>query len=137
MNTKLYKKVHTQAIEMLKAADSEDDANFQRLYEELKELCEEHEDTEKNHPVQWETLADFTEDEALALDIYTKALDYAQAIEARDYMASICYAMALIYKENDAEQALKSAKQAATHAENIEDKELQREIRALVKSLYQ
>ena len=31
---------------MLKAADSENDANFQRLYEELKALCEEHENTE-------------------------------------------------------------------------------------------
>ena len=41
MNTKLYKKVHSLATEMLLAADEEDDQRFIDHYQELKTLCEE------------------------------------------------------------------------------------------------
>lgn len=54
MNTKIYKKVHTLAIELLKADDKEDEQAFTRLYQELKALCYDNEGNEtKNHPVQW------------------------------------------------------------------------------------
>jgi hypothetical protein len=141
MNTKLYKKVHTQAIEMLQAVDAEDDTAFDRLYDELKVLCEEHEGGDKNHPVQWEALADFTEDVVPAMVYYNKALNCAQAIEAHDYIASIAYSVAVLLKddeslqdENNREQALAMAKLANKSAANTEDRELQREIKALLKT---
>lgn len=135
MNTKLYKKVHSLATEMLLAADEEDDERFISYYQELKTLCGEYEDKAENHPVQWETLADFTEDVTEAMTIYQKALTYAQSINANDYIASISYAMALLFKEqNETEQAVNSALQAENHAAKTEDQQLQREIKQLLKN---
>ena len=136
MNTKLYKRVHTLATEMLKAADEDDSQQFNDFYAELKTLCEDNEASDKNHPVQWETLADFTEDVEAALPIYEKALGYAEAIKARDYKASIHYAVAILYRElGDVESALDRAKQADICAAKTEDQELQREIKGLLKAL--
>ncbi len=136
MSTKLYKKVHSLATEMLLAADEEDDQRFNTHYEELKTLCGEYEDKAENHPVQWETLADFTEDLTEAMAIYEKALSFAQSINANDYIASISYAMALLFKEQDEkEHAVNSALQAGKYAAKTEDQQLQREIKQLLKSL--
>ncbi|WP_145999137.1 tetratricopeptide repeat protein [Oceanicoccus sp. KOV_DT_Chl] len=138
MNTKLYKRVHTLAIELLKAAEDENDQVFEKYYEELKVLCVDNERDEiMNHPVQWETLADFTEDSAEALALYQKALGFAEAIDAKDYMASISYAMAIILQETgSAEQALVLARQAHNMASGGEDEELRKEIKALLKTMH-
>lgn len=137
MNTQLYKQVHTLATALLAAAENEDDTTFNQLYQQLQALCDEHEgDEHKNHPVQWETLADFTEDSTAALLIYQKALAYAVVIKAKDYAASINYAMALLLRdEGDSEQALHLAEQASDYAVKIEDEELRREINTLLSSL--
>lgn len=141
MNTKLYKQVYELAGELLTAAQSDDDTQFDRLYEQLKTLCSDNEaDDHKNHPVQWETLADFTQDNVEALALYDKALHYAQAIDAKDYMASICYAMAILFVEDatldkEGGKALAAAKQARQYAEGIEDTELQQEIAELLTTL--
>ena len=56
MNTSIYKKVHLQAVELLKAAEAENDTKFMQLYEELKALCYEHEEDEaKNLGNVWKT----------------------------------------------------------------------------------
>ena len=95
MNTNLYKQVHRLAIELLKSADADNEAKFKASYAQLKQLCEENmSDDHKNHPVQWETLADFTEDLDEALAIYQQALDCAVLREAVDYQASISFSMA-------------------------------------------
>ena len=99
LSTKLYKKVHGLAEGLLKAAHKEDQLTFDALYGELRILCEEHENTEKNHPVQWETLADFAEESDDALVLYKKALGFAEAESAYDYIASINYAMAVLLKD--------------------------------------
>jgi len=137
MNTKIYKKVHTLAIELLKAAENDSADTFNTYYGELKALCEDNEqDDSKNHPVQWETLADFSEDMDLAITLYIKALAYADAIDATDYLASINFALATIYHDREQpELALQHALQGNTHAKNIVDKELQKEIKALLKSM--
>ena len=134
MNTKLYKKVHTLAIELLKAADEENDQRFEQFYAELKAICYDNEADEiMNHPVQWETLGDFTEDGEEALAFYQKALDYAQAIDAKDYAASTSYAMASILQEaGDNERALELAKLAHNMASEGPDAELRKEIKALL-----
>ena len=47
LSTKLYKRVHTLAEGLLKAAHKEDEETFNALYQELSVLCDEHENTEK------------------------------------------------------------------------------------------
>ena len=141
MNTKLYKQVHSLAGELLAAAEAGDDKQFHALYLQLRTLCQDNEaDERKNHPVQWETLADFTEDAADALRLYEKALGIAESRQARDYMASICYAMALLLFEEAApvgnlERARLVAQQASEYASRIEDDELKSDIAALIKQL--
>ena len=80
MNTKIYKRVLSLTDNLLAAAQQKNQSRFDGYYLELKQLCEEHETTDKDHPVQWETLADFTDDLALAVTIYKQALVKAQAI---------------------------------------------------------
>ena len=60
INTKIYKAVYELAEKLMKAAAKDDRATFEALYAELEAICTEHENTEKDHPEQWETLADFT-----------------------------------------------------------------------------
>ncbi|NRB38881.1 MAG: tetratricopeptide repeat protein [Pseudomonadales bacterium] len=137
MNTKLYKKVQTLAADLIDAAEQENDSAFEKFYAELKLLCEENEaDEHKNHPVQWETLADFTEDFDDALVIYEKALELSHVRKTRDYSASIQYAMALLLKDMDKKtEALERITLAQASANKIDDPELQREIIQLLKSL--
>jgi tetratricopeptide (TPR) repeat protein len=136
LSTKLYKRVHSLAEGLLKAAHKEDEVTFDALYQELNVLCDEHENTEKNHPVQWETLADFTDESDDALALYEKALGIAEAESAHDYIASINYAMAVLLKElGENEQALTAAKNANAQSGNISDEELKEEITNLIEAL--
>ncbi|MFT7371537.1 MAG: hypothetical protein ACI9T9_000213 [Oleiphilaceae bacterium] len=136
LSTKLYKKVHTLAEGLLKAAHKEDEATFEELYSELRVLCDEYENTEKNHPVQWETLADFAEESDDALVLYKKALGFAEAESACDYIASINYAMAVLLKETgEHDQALIAAENAHAQAGNVSDEELKEEIINLIETL--
>lgn len=136
LSTKLYKKVHTLAEDLLTAAHKGNEAAFEEMYQTLRRLCEEHETTEKNHPVQWETLADFTEDSDEALVLYQKALKIAEAESAHDYIASINFAMAVMLKElGNNEQALIRAENAHAQTGNISDEELKQEIINLIEAL--
>ena len=137
MNTKLYKKVQQLAADLLAAAEQNQQSRFYALYQELEALCEDNKDDEhKNHPVQWETLADFTEDYDQALLIYEKALVVSRHRKTRDYSASIQYAMAQLLKEQGKKsEALERITLAEASANKIADSELQREIQQLLKSL--
>ena len=137
MNTNLYKKVHRLAIELLKSADEENEASFKASYALLKQLCEENaDDDHKNHPVQWETLADFTDDLEEALVIYQQALDCAIRREAIDYQASISFAMAQLLNETERfDAAFDKAQSAKALCEQVNDSELLREVLALNKQL--
>lgn len=142
MNTKLYKQVFSLAGELLDAAENDQHELFEQLYGSLQQLCEQHEHEVNNHPVQWETLADFTEDGTQALSLYQKALSYAQALQATDYIASISYAMALLLRDdNELREQLEPglcldlAKQAQSYAVETDDSELQRETQQLLASL--
>ncbi|MGM8900669.1 tetratricopeptide repeat protein, partial [Psychrobacter sp. 1Y4] len=73
INTKIYKAIYTLAEELLEADRRGDQAKFDALYAELKAICTDNENTDKDHPEQWETLADLTEDLDEALVIYDKA----------------------------------------------------------------
>lgn len=137
MNTPLYRTVHLKAVELLKAAEADNDASFDELYGQLKKLCFDNEgNAELNHPVQWETLADFTEDQQPALDYYQRALALAEASGAKDYTASVAFSMASIYEQrNDNDQAWLMAQKAAQAATGSIDSELKADINKLLTAL--
>ena len=137
MNTNLYKQVHRLAIELLKFDDAGNDAKFTDSYKRLKQLCEDNaDDNHKNHPVQWETLADFTEDLNEALVIYQQALDCAIRREVVDYQASISFSMAQLLNETEQfDAAFEKAQSAKALCEKVNDSELLREVIALNKQL--
>lgn len=136
MNTKIYKQVHSLAKDILRASEYEDQASFNKGYSQLKQVCETHEGTPKDHPVQWETLADFTEDYELAITIYEKALVKAEAINSIDFCSSIGYSLATMKLElDDKEGAIASLEKAKITSGDIEDKNLKAEIHDLLTDL--
>lgn len=136
LNTRLYKSVHTLAEKLVEAADKEDRETFDALYAELKAICIENEGTEKDHPVQWETLADFTEEVEDAVDVYEKALAKAVDINEKDYMASIAYSIAtLLIELGQTDEAIKRLQDAKINANKSEDTELKADIEALLVTL--
>jgi len=136
MNTKIYKAVHSLAELLMEAVKRKDDKSFATLYTELKAICVDNENTEKDHPVQWETLADFTEDLEEAISVYAKALTKAVAINSKDYMSSIAFSMAQLHIElGQIDTAIKNLQDAKVSANKIEDKELKSEIHDLLESL--
>jgi hypothetical protein len=136
MNTKIYKSVHTLAEQLMKAASKEDREAFDSLYAELKAICVDNEDTDKDHPVQWETLADFTEELEDALAGYAKAMEKSVAINSKDYMSSIAFSMATLQIElGRTDAAVQNLQDAKISANKIEDKDLKIEIDTLLETL--
>lgn len=135
MNTKVYKAVHTLAKQLMQAVYEKNDKAFAKYYQNLDALCQEHDNSDKDHPVQWETLADFTDDFEQALMLYSKALTKAKAIDAKDYAASILYAKACLHIElEQTTQAITELEEAKVFANKIEDKQLKQEINTLLQS---
>lgn len=136
INTKIYKAIYKLAEDLLEADRKDDQQQFEALYAELKALCTDNENTDKDHPEQWETLADFTVDLDQALVIYQKALDKANKMNSKDHMASIAFSMAELQLElGQKQQAIESLKSAKVSANKIEDKEFKLEIDQLLNSL--
>ena len=133
INTKIYKSIYLLAEQLLEADSKNDQQAFDALYAQLKDLCIENEKSDKDHPEQWETLADFTEDLDAALVIYEKALGKATAINSKDHMASIAFSMAeLQYELGQKDAAIKSLQNAKISANKIEDREFKVEIDQLL-----
>ncbi|MEN6669073.1 tetratricopeptide repeat protein [Psychrobacter sp. B38] len=136
INTKIYKAIYTLAEDLLEADRKKDQAAFDALYAELKAICTDNENTDKDHPEQWETLADFTEDLDEALVIYDKALAKAIAINSKDHMSSIAFSMAVLQLEmGETAAAIKSLQNAKISANKIEDKEFKVEIDEMLAKL--
>ncbi|AVI63764.1 hypothetical protein P8S55_00565 [Halomonas sp. M1] len=136
INTKIYKAVYELAEKLMKAAAKDDRATFEALYAELQAICSEHENTDKDHPEQWETLADFTEELEDALALYEKALAKASAIDSKDHLSSIGFSMAMLQVElGQTDAAIKNLQEAKESARRIEDNELKAEIDELLETL--
>lgn len=136
MNTKIYKSVHDLAEKLMDAAQKDDSKTFELLYAQLKQICIDNENTPKDHPVQWETLADFTEELEDALVVYEKALKKSVAINSKDHMSSIGFAMASLQIQlGQTEAARKNLQDAKASANKISDLELKQEIADLLESL--
>jgi hypothetical protein len=136
MNTKIYKAVHDLAQALMRAASKEDRVKFDELYVQLQQICVDNDNTDKDHPVQWETLADFTEELEDALVLYAKALEKSVAINSKDHLSSIAFSMATLQLElGQTEAAIKNLQDAKISANKIEDKEFKVEINELLESL--
>ena len=136
MNTKIYKQVHGLAESLMKAVQKKNQTTFDHCYQEIKQLCEDNENTDKDHPVQWETLADFTDDYALAITIYDKALVKAEAINSKDFRSSISFAIASLKVElGDKMGAIEHLEKAKISANKISDTDLKAEINDLLSKL--
>ena len=136
INTKIYKSIYVLAEKLLEADSKNDQKTFDMLYAQLKDLCNENEKSDKDHPEQWETLADFTEDLDEALVIYDKALAKATAINSKDHLSSIAFSMAVLQLETgNKEAAIQSLQNAKITANKIEDKEFKVEIDELLTKL--
>ncbi|WP_111977182.1 tetratricopeptide repeat protein [Algibacillus agarilyticus] len=136
INTKIYKSVYSLSEQLMAAANKEDRVAFDALYAELNAVCVDNENSDKDHPEQWETLADFTEELADAIVIYNKALVKATAINSKDHMSSIGYSMATLQIElGQTEAAIQSLEAAKISSNKIADKELKAEIHDLLTSL--
>ena len=136
INTKIYKSVYTLAEKLLEADRKGHQEAFNWLYDELKAICTDNENTDKDHPEQWETLADFTAELEEALVIYDKALEKAKAINSKDHLSSIAFSMAVIQVElGQKEAAITSLQNAKITANKIEDKEFKVEIDELLSKL--
>ena len=136
INTKIYKSIYVLAEKLLEADSKNDQKTFDALYAQLKDLCIENEKSDKDHPEQWETLADFTEDLDEALVIYQKALDKAAAINSKDHLSSIAFSMAELQIElGQTDAAIKNLENAKISANKIEDREFKVEINELLEKL--
>ena len=136
MNTKIYQHVHALAKDLMQASVRKNQANFDEYYRELQQICDDNEDSDKDHPVQWETLADFTDDLALAITIYEKALVKAQAINSKDFLSSIAFAIASLQVElGDKKSAIAHLENAKINSNKIADKDLKAEISELLEEL--
>jgi hypothetical protein len=136
MNTKIYKEVHGLAEKLMAAAEKEDRVTFEALYAKLERICTSNEDTDKDHPVQWEALADFTEELDDAIKVYKKALLKAEEINSKDYISSIAFSLATLQIElEDTESAVDNLNKAKISSNKIEDKELKAEIHDLLTEL--
>ncbi|MBE0406122.1 tetratricopeptide repeat protein [Psychrobacter sp. AOP22-C1-22] len=136
INTKIYKAIYTLAEDLLEADRRGNQEAFDALYAELKAICTDNENTDKDHPEQWETLADFTEDLEGALVIYEKALAKATAMSSKDHMSSIAFSMAVLQLEmGEKDTAINSLQNAKITANKIEDKEFKVEIDELLAKL--
>ena len=136
MNTKIYKKVLSLTDSLMAAAQEQNQTKFDGYYVELKQLCEFYKTTDKDHPVQWETLADFTDDLALAVTIYEQALVKAEAINSKDFRSSIGFSIAALKVElGDKADAIEHLEKAKISCNKIIDKELKAEIHNLLEEL--
>ena len=132
MRPSLYDEVHQLAVDVVNASESGDFRSEWHALELLRDLCEENAENDKNHPLQWETLADFTSDKQIALSYYEKALARANELRLDDYSASALFEIAKLHLElGNISLALEFGHRANTKAKSIEDLELRKEISEL------
>ena len=135
MNKVLFNQVEKLAQEMMAAAEADNEEQFYALYDQLKQLCLEHQGSKKDHPVLWETLGDFSEENDDAIDAYNQAYELAEQMKDNEYKASIQYALAQRYLEEDRKaEAGEALAKAAKFASFTGDAELQEEIQLLAES---
>lgn len=133
MKAPLYDEILTICQAIAQASANEDEAGRLTALQSLQKLCQTNQNTPRDHPLQWEALADFTEDGDQAIDIYELALQCAEKLVLVDSKASIYLAMSQRFDEfEEAEKAVEFAKKAKDLLALITNNELKQEVEALV-----
>ena len=136
MKAPLYNEILKLSQEIANAS-SADDTNLRlEACKQLQKLCATNQESPKDHPLQWETLADFTDDGDQAIEIYQIGLNLAEKLSLNEYSASIQLAMAERYQEfGEIPKAIELAEQANEVAKTITSEELKKEISELLANL--
>ncbi len=138
MKAPLYNDILAICQEIANASNTDNDELRLTSCKKLQVLCATNQNSPKDHPLQWEALADFTEDGEQAMDIYEVALATAEKLALPVFTASAYLAMALRQVEfEEKEQALVFANKANEAAQPIESEELKAEITELLAQLVQ
>lgn len=138
MKAPLYADILAICQEIANASNTENDELRLASCKKLQVLCATNQDSPKDHPLQWEALADFTDDGEQAMDIYEVALATAEKLALPVFTASTYLAMALRQVEfEEKEQALVFANKANEAAQTIKSEELKTEIAELLSQLTQ
>ena len=131
---KVYQQVVETATALVSASEDGDTKRYWTLYNKLKKLCEQKTKAKQGHPFLWETLADFTQDDNAAVELYMKALEEAQEADAAAYRASILFALAERQKSlGNGTLAYQYALDAEEEARALHDAELLKEIGEFLK----
>ena len=93
MKAPLYDDILTICQEISSASTANDDDLRLAGCKKLQVLCATNQNSPKDHPLQWEALADFTEDGDQAMDIYEIALATADKLALPVFTASSYLAM--------------------------------------------
>ncbi len=99
MEYAIYEKVLEICCELVNASENDDTKRFWKVYQYLHSICINNEGLKSDHPLQWEALADFTADDIVSIPIYEKALNIAEKLQLKEYMASINFAIAERYSD--------------------------------------
>lgn len=137
MKAPLYDEILDICQQIANASAQDDNDTRSNACKNLQKLCATNQDSPKDHPLQWEALADFTEDGDLAIDIYEIALASADKLKLPTFTASIYLAMAQRQQEfeEETEKTIEFAKKAEIASKNIDNEELKQEIQAFLTSL--
>lgn len=132
MNRQVFEQVEGFAQSLLQYAEADNETEFYTKYAELEQFCQQYKNKKNDHPVLWETLADFSEDNQQAIALYSQAYLLADQLKETEYKASIQFSLAQrLYEEGLQEKALDSLTKAEKFAGFTEDQELQEEIKQL------
>ncbi|WDE03668.1 hypothetical protein SG34_020110 [Thalassomonas viridans] len=136
MKAPLFDKILKLAQDIAQASAADNEKLRADKVAKLQDLCQKSQGTANDHPLQWEMLADFTDDGDLALDIYQIALDKAEKYSLDKHRATIYLSMAERYDEfGEPAKALEFAQQANGAAQPGSDEELKTEIGELIARL--
>lgn len=135
MKAPLYNEILDICQNIANASANENDDARNSACADLQKLCATNQNSPKDHPLQWEALADFTDDGDQAMDIYQIALAIAEKLKLDTFIASVYLAMALRQQEfEESSKALEYANLANTAAQNINSVELKKEIQEFLSS---
>ncbi|MEI6895799.1 MAG: hypothetical protein V5789_14480 [Colwellia sp.] len=129
MKAPLYDDILNICQEIASASSTENDELRLAGCKKLQVLCATNQNSPKDHPLQWEALADFTVDGDQAIDIYQVALAIAEKLTLPNFIASTYLAMAQRNAEfEEQDKAIELAKKANEAAKGIASGELKTEI---------
>ena len=133
MRAKLAEDIQALANSIIEANEAGDDQAEGQAYEQLKHLCYTNRNSNKNHPLQWEALGDFSASLPEAVAAYEEGLVLAQKFKMHDSVAALYLALAEAYYHNSdldlARQRIESAEAAAKHCEDFQLKGAINELR--------